>query len=121
MAQGRGISAIMLLFCMLVLYSEIAHAKTYVVGGRAGWTSNMTTWHEKNFRAGDTLLFIYNSSQHNVVKVDEAGYNSCSASTGSKTYQSGHDFIQLDPGSSYFICTFPGQCEAGMKFAVIAT
>ncbi|TKY71321.1 Basic blue protein [Spatholobus suberectus] len=121
MAQGRGISAIMLLFCMLVLYSEMAHAKTYVVGDAAGWTFNMTAWpHGKLIMADDILVFNYNSSNHNVVIVDAAGYSSCSASTRSKTYQSGHDHIQIVRGSSYFICTFPGHCQAGMKIAINA-
>ncbi|RDX93234.1 hypothetical protein CR513_24533, partial [Mucuna pruriens] len=114
MAQGSGI---MLLFCILVLYSEMAHASTYVVGGREGWSFSISTWNTTNYRA----VFYYNSSLHNVVTVDEGGYNSCSTSPESKTYESGNDSIKLAPGTTYFICTFPGHCQAGMKYAAIAT
>ncbi|TKY71322.1 Basic blue protein [Spatholobus suberectus] len=129
MAQGRGISAMMILFFMLVLYSEMAQANTYVVGDAAGWTFNMTSWpNGKSFRAGDILVFNYNPSYHNVVIVNAAGYNSCSAShdnshsasNGSKAYQSGHDHIPLARGANYFICSFPGHCPANMKIAVNA-
>ncbi|XP_020221931.1 basic blue protein [Cajanus cajan] len=121
MAQGRGISAIVMVFYMLVVSSEMAHAKSFVVGDAAGWTFKMTNWTSgKTFKAGDTLEFNYNPSIHNVVVVDEAGYNSCSASKGSKKYQSGHDHINLAKGGNYFICTFPGHCQADMKIAVNA-
>ncbi|XP_020220178.1 basic blue protein [Cajanus cajan] len=122
MAKERGIGAVsVIVFCMLMLYSEMAHASTYVVGGRTGWTFNMTAWVKGTYKAGDKLLFYYNATQHNVVMVDEAGYNSCTASKGSKTYQSGRDYIELAKGSTYFICTFPGHCQDhGMKVAALA-
>ncbi|WVY92862.1 hypothetical protein V8G54_031950 [Vigna mungo] len=95
MVQGRGISATMVVLCMLGVFSEMAHATTYVVGGSiGGWAFNMTGWPTgKNFKTGDIL-------------VDEAGYNSCTAAPGAKTYQSGHDSITLAKGTTYFICTF---------------
>ncbi|XP_027339407.1 basic blue protein-like [Abrus precatorius] len=121
MVQGRGSSATMLLFCALVLCSVMAHATTFQVGDAAGWTFNTVNWPDgKTFKPGDTLVFSYSPAAHNVVKVDEAGYNSCTASEGSKTYQSGNDTIKLCPGKSFFICTFPGHCQGGMKIAVNA-
>ncbi|KAG5016071.1 hypothetical protein AAZX31_08G182600 [Glycine max] len=122
MAQGRGI---LLLLCMLVLYSvsEMAHAKTYMVGGEFGWnyTVNMTTWpNGKSFRTGDILVFYY-ITYDNVVIVDEAGYNSCRAPKGSITYRSGNDHIALARGPNYFICTNQDHCSLnGMKIAVNA-
>lgn len=45
-----------LLVCFLVLFSEMAHAATYTVGGPGGWTLNTVGWPKgKRFRAGDTL------------------------------------------------------------------
>ena len=45
-----------LLLCLLVLHSEMAHAATYTVGGAGGWTFNTVGWPKgKRFRAGDTL------------------------------------------------------------------
>ncbi|XP_014517503.1 basic blue protein-like [Vigna radiata var. radiata] len=122
MVQGRGISATMVVLCMLGVFSEMAHATTYVVGGHTGgWAFNMTGWPTgKNFKAGDILVFNYNPQYHNVVTVDETGYNSCTAAPGSKTYQSGHDSITLAKGTTYFICTFFGHCEAKMKIAATA-
>jgi len=36
MAQGRGLSAMFVLLCVLVLLSEMSHATTYVVGDDKG-------------------------------------------------------------------------------------
>jgi len=57
MGLGRGSAVVLLLsLCFLVLYSEMAHAATYTVGGSAGWTFNSVGWTKgKRFRAGDTL------------------------------------------------------------------
>ncbi|XP_061337217.1 basic blue protein-like [Gastrolobium bilobum] len=124
MAQGRGTSAmitLMLLFCMLMLHSKMAHANTYKVGDTGGWSLDAFYWPKgKSFRAGDILVFQYNSALHNVVVVDEAGYNACSTPKGGNVYHSGNDQIQLVKGMNYFICNFPGHCEGGMKIAVNA-
>ncbi|WVY92866.1 hypothetical protein V8G54_031954 [Vigna mungo] len=105
---------------MLVLCSDMAHATNYVVGGRDGWSTNASSWSGKVFKTGDKLLFVYDATKHNVVVVDQGGYNSCSAPAGSKTYQTGHDYIQLLKGLSYFISSFPGDCQAGTKFSCTA-
>ncbi|KAK7331639.1 hypothetical protein VNO80_28376 [Phaseolus coccineus] len=99
MVVGRGISATMVVLCMLGVLSEMAHATTYVVGGHiGGWAFNITDWpNGKKFKGGDIL-----------------------APPGSKMYQSGHDSITLDSGITYFICTSYGHCEAKMKMAVNA-
>ncbi|URE46628.1 Basic blue protein [Musa troglodytarum] len=122
MAQGRG-SAVALglaLLCLLI-HSEIANAATYVVGDSGGWTFNVAGWPSgKRFRAGDVLVFRYNPSDHNVVAVTAAGYGGCSAPRGSRVYTSGNDRITLARGTRYFICSFAGHCQAGMKIAVTA-
>ncbi|RWW22715.1 hypothetical protein BHE74_00043069 [Ensete ventricosum] len=65
-------------------------------------------------------VFKYGQGAHNVVVVDADGYNSCKAKSGSKTYTSGNDKITLAKGTSYFICSFPGHCDAGMKIKIVA-
>lgn len=64
-------------------------------------------------------VFNYDPTYHNVMIVDEDGYNSCKAPGGSKLYHSGHDQIQVDKGVT-FICISYGHCEAGVKIAVNA-
>ncbi|KAJ8475939.1 hypothetical protein OPV22_019666 [Ensete ventricosum] len=122
MAQGRGsVVALGLALLCLLLHSEVAEAATYVVGGNSGWTFNVAGWPRgKSFRAGDVLLFNYNPSVHNVVAVRAAGYNSCSAPRGSRVSTSGKDRITLARGTNYFICSFAGHCQSGMKIAVTA-
>ncbi|CAL9762465.1 unnamed protein product [Musa acuminata subsp. burmannicoides] len=122
MAQGRGsVVALGLALLCLLIHSEVAEAATYVVGGNSGWTFNVASWPRgKSFRAGDVLVFNYNPSVHNVVAVSAAGYNSCSAPKGSRVYTSGKDRITLARGTSYFICSFAGHCQSGMKIAVTA-
>ncbi|KAK7246967.1 hypothetical protein RIF29_41840 [Crotalaria pallida] len=124
MAQGRGncaIVALMLLFCMLAFQSEISHAASYAVGDAGGWTFNVINWpNGKIFKAGDTIVFNYNTKFHNVVVVDEAGYKACTASPGDKVYESGNDEIQLTKGPNYFLCSIPTHCDRGMKIAVFA-
>ncbi|XP_072973035.1 basic blue protein-like [Typha angustifolia] len=122
MAQGRG-SAVALglaLLCILVL-SETAESAVYTVGGGSGWTFNTAGWpNGKRFRAGDVLVFKYNPSVHNVVAVNAAGYSSCNAPRGAKIFKSGNDRITLARGRNFFICSFAGHCQSGMKIAVTA-
>ncbi|XP_027346685.1 basic blue protein-like [Abrus precatorius] len=120
MGVGRG-SAIVLLLCFLVLHSEMASAATYIVGGSGGWTFNLVGWPKgKRFRAGDTLVFNYSPAAHNVVAVNNVGYSGCTTPRGAKVYRSGKDQIRLAKGQNYFICNFPGHCQAGMKIAINA-
>ncbi|CAL4926923.1 unnamed protein product [Urochloa decumbens] len=106
-AQGRGSAArgnaaavvAMVLLCVL-LHGELAEGK--------------------RFRAGDVLVFKYSPKAHNVVPVSAAGYSSCSAPRGARALTSGNDRVTLKRGVNYFICSFPGHCQAGMKVAVTA-
>ncbi|OIV92787.1 hypothetical protein TanjilG_00921 [Lupinus angustifolius] len=123
MAQGRGNSAmiaLMLLFCTLMFHSDIAHATNFKVGDSGGWTFNVVNWPSgKTFKAGDILEFNYDTQAHNVVVVNEGGYNSCSGSSG-EVHNSGKDQLKLKQGKNYFICSKPGHCQGGMKIAVSA-
>ncbi|KAF8048695.1 hypothetical protein N665_2432s0006 [Sinapis alba] len=65
-------------------------------------------------------VFNYNPRIHNVVVVDSGGYNNCKTPGGARKYTSGKDRITLSKGQNFFICNFPGHCEAAMKIAVTA-
>lgn len=59
MSQGRGsaVLATTIMLCLVVLFHfEVAESASYVVGGRGGWTFNVSGWPKgKKFKAGDTL------------------------------------------------------------------
>ncbi|KAK8567859.1 hypothetical protein V6N13_105806 [Hibiscus sabdariffa] len=122
MAQGRcSAMAATVLLCLLSLHIESARSATFTVGGNSGWTFNAAGWTKgKRFRAGDTLVFNYNPSIHNVVAVNRAGYGACKAPKAAKVLSSGKDQIKLRKGQNYFICNYIGHCQAGMKIAVVA-
>ncbi|XP_030474816.1 basic blue protein [Syzygium oleosum] len=126
MSQGRGsasrtAAAAALMLIYLLAQAEYARAATYTVGGSSGWTFNMASWPQgKTFRAGDTLIFKYDRTLHNVVALDKGSYDSCRTPVGAKVYNSGNDRIRLAKGPNYFICNFPGHCESAMKIAVNA-
>jgi len=65
-------------------------------------------------------VFRYSPKAHNVVPVSATGYNSCAAPRGVRVLTSGNDRVTLKRGVNYFICSFPGHCQAGMKVAVTA-
>ncbi|XP_027902196.1 basic blue protein-like [Vigna unguiculata] len=126
MSQGRDsakslvLVSVICLLCLLVLL-EGANAATYTVGGPSGWTFNTDTWpNGKRFRAGDVLVFKYDSTSHNVVAVDKNGYSKCRSTAGAKVLSSGNDQIKLARGQNYFICNYPGHCESGMKISINA-
>jgi len=65
-------------------------------------------------------VFNYGPGAHDVTVVDANGYKSCDPSKASKKYSSGHDEITLASGTTYFICSFAGHCQQGMKIAINA-
>ncbi|KAE8727216.1 Basic blue protein [Hibiscus syriacus] len=122
MVQGRcSAVAATVLLCLLSLHFESVRSATFTVGDSSGWTLNAVGWTKgKRFRAGDTLVFNYNPSIHNVVAVNRAGYSSCKAPKGAKVFSSGKDQIKLRKGQNFFICSSVGHCQSGMKIAAIA-
>lgn len=126
MAQGRGnanqaVTVAVTLLVLLLVHSEVVDAATYTVGGTGGWTFNTVGWpNGKRFRAGDVLVFKYNPSFHNVVKVDRGSYNACRTPRGAQVFKSGNDQIKLQKGPNSFICNFPSHCQSGMKITLNA-
>ncbi|KAL2477522.1 Basic blue protein [Forsythia ovata] len=125
MAEKRGsaIVATSLIMCLVVLFNcAVVEADTYIVGSASGWTFDVVGWPKgTNFKEGDILVFNYTPGTHNVVVVDESGYNRCTSPSGARVYQTGKDQIKLVKGQNYFICSFSGHCESGMKIAITAT
>ncbi|RLN12328.1 basic blue protein-like [Panicum miliaceum] len=100
-----------------------AAGATYLVGDAAGWTRNVDygQWLAgKTFHAGDTLVFKYNATYHDVVWVSKGGYRRCVVSPKGRApvYRTGYAAVRLPAGAHYFICGAPGHCQAGMKLAV---
>ena len=121
MSQGRGSAVVAAAAAVLCLMVVTAEAATYTVGGAGGWTFNSVSWPKgKRFRAGDILVFNYSPQAHNVVSVNKAGYDSCTAQAGARVFSSGKDQIKLVKGQNFFICSLPGHCGSGMKIAVTA-
>ncbi|CAL0322638.1 unnamed protein product [Lupinus luteus] len=124
MSNGRSNSAMlasMLLFLMLVFYSEMVHAKTYSVGDESGWTYNLTDWIQgKHFKIGDRVVFKYDPRKHDVVAIigNKYAYDECTTPPKTIVYDTGNDEFLLSGGVNYFISKIPGQCEAGLKFAI---
>uniref|UniRef100_A0A0D9W1G0 Plantacyanin n=1 Tax=Leersia perrieri TaxID=77586 RepID=A0A0D9W1G0_9ORYZ len=120
MAGGRGSAAVAVVACVLLAH-QAAEAAVFTVGDRGGWGMGAGSWaNGKKFKAGDVLVFKYDSSAHNVVAVNAAGYKGCTTPGGARVYKSGSDRVTLARGANYFICNFPGHCQAGMKIAVNA-
>ncbi|URE13649.1 Plastocyanin-like domain [Musa troglodytarum] len=93
----------------------------YKVGDAAGWTimgsPNYTAWAlSKKFEVGDTIVFEYNKSFHDVLEVSKADYRSCNAASPIATFATGNDSITIKTtGHHYFICGIPGHCGGGQK------
>ncbi|XP_039066902.1 chemocyanin-like [Hibiscus syriacus] len=106
MAQERG-SAIMcmtVMLCMMVCF-KTSFATTFMVGDASGWGFGVNNWpNGKSFKAGDVLA-----------------YEACKVPLSAPAFKTGDDLITLNKGDNYFLCGFPGHCEAGMKIAVRAT
>ncbi|XP_062181808.1 mavicyanin-like [Phragmites australis] len=101
----------------------MASAATYNVGEPGGsWDlqTNYANWvSSKRFHPGDQIVFKYSPQAHDVLEVNEAGYDSCSTSNPIATHNSGNDAIALtSPGTRYFICGFPTHCTNGMKLKI---
>ncbi|XP_044494495.1 mavicyanin-like [Mangifera indica] len=99
----------------------------YKVGDSAGWTVvgnvDYNKWAStKNFHVGDVIVFSYNNQFHNVKQVTHKDFKSCNATSAMAVYTSGSDSITLNnTGHHYFMCGFPGHCEAGQKVDIMVT
>ncbi|CAO2162974.1 unnamed protein product [Urochloa humidicola] len=111
------------LLALLVAVScaAAASAASFTVGDGQGWKigPDYSTWASgKTFNVGDTLLFNFGTGSHDVAEVDKSGYDGCSGSGASNTINNGPATVTLTAGTHYYICTFTGHCDGGMKLAV---
>ncbi|KAJ6828108.1 chemocyanin precursor [Iris pallida] len=109
MAQGRGSAgayiAVVAMLC--VVNFHVANSAVFTVGDGGGWTFSSGSWTSgKRFRAGDVLVFNYNSAVHNMVPVSAAGYKRCAAPSSANVLSSGNDRVTLSKGTNYFICSY---------------
>ncbi|CAN1120591.1 Blue copper protein [Linum perenne] len=99
---------------------------TYTVGNTMGWTipqggaSAYSTWAANNsFAVGDILVFNFAVGAHDVTKVTKANYDSCTGTNPLMTSTTSPARVTLNSsGEHYFICNFPGHCNAGQKVTV---
>uniref|UniRef100_A0ACD5XYQ9 Uncharacterized protein n=1 Tax=Avena sativa TaxID=4498 RepID=A0ACD5XYQ9_AVESA len=99
----------------------LAGATDHIVGANRGWNPNInyTLWSgNQTFYVGDLISFRYQKGTHNVLEVNQTGYDNCTMAGVAGNWTSGKDFIPLnEPGRHFFICG-NGLCQAGMKVAV---
>ncbi|BFI29754.1 hypothetical protein MPTK2_3g05570 [Marchantia polymorpha subsp. ruderalis] len=96
-------------------------AEVYNVGDGGGWTTdtNYTQWAAQyTFREGDTIVFLYSRGSHDVLRVNQRDFLTCSASTPIETDASGETAFQLRAGGYYFICGFPEHCRSQQRVYV---
>ena len=63
--------------------------------------------------------FNYSPYSYDVALVEEEGYNRCKLGKNPIIYNTGHDYIQVPEGPSYYICSLNDLCSRGMKVAII--
>ncbi|KAL8214945.1 hypothetical protein R6Q57_004394 [Mikania cordata] len=124
MLKPRLLFSVILITTIESVFMKAVMGEVYNVGDFEGWTnlidSGYASWaSSKKFRVGDTLLFHYNLTNHNVMQVNQHDFRSCNVTAPWRTFKTGNDsFIIKAPGHYYFICSFPGHCEAGQKLDV---
>ncbi|KAF3327576.1 Early nodulin-like protein 1 [Carex littledalei] len=65
--------------------------------------------------------FSYSSSQHDVLEVTQANFDSCTTSNPIATHTDGNTVVTLSAvGTRYFICGITGHCSGGMKVQINA-
>ncbi|KAL9167346.1 hypothetical protein ABFS82_05G091000 [Erythranthe guttata] len=116
-------SAFLITMIIALAVAPAAFATDYTVGDDSGWKLgvNYTEWAEgKNFRVGDTIMFMYKSGAHNVMKVNGSDFQKCASSNETAVpLTTGNDVIPLaTPGKKWYICTVGEHCSKGMKLVI---
>ncbi|XP_073132198.1 umecyanin-like [Henckelia pumila] len=106
-----------------------AAAATYTVGDSLGWRvpqggpSTYENWASQYvFKVGDVLVFEFVTGAHDVAKVTQDSYGTCSATNPISVFTTGPANVVLNAtGDHYFFCTFGRHCSLGQKLAVSVT
>ncbi|GAB2281084.1 hypothetical protein Dimus_015693, partial [Dionaea muscipula] len=128
--EGAVSLEISMVLGVIAIFQPVCMQEVYKVGDSQGWTSiiphpNYSQWAaSKTFHIGDVIIFQYNRDFQNVMQVSRVEYKSCDIKDPIATYYSGNDSITIrSPGHYFYICSFPGHCQAGQKvdFRVLKT
>ncbi|KAK2648311.1 hypothetical protein Ddye_015800 [Dipteronia dyeriana] len=117
----------LLAFLMMTALLGVSMASVYKVGDSAGWTMmgnvDYGKWAStKNFHSEDVIAYEYNNEYHNVKQVTHEDFQSYNVGSPIAVYSSGSDSISLKKtGHYYFLCGYPGHCQAGQKVDVLVT
>ncbi|XP_075516170.1 umecyanin-like [Primulina tabacum] len=106
-----------------------AAAATYTIGDTLGWrippdgSSTYENWSSQHvFRVGDVLVFEFATGTHDVAKVTEDSYGTCSGTNPISIFTTGPTNVILNAtGDHYFLCTLGRHCSLGQKLAVRVT
>ncbi|XP_062114683.1 blue copper protein 1a-like [Humulus lupulus] len=114
---------LLILAIATILLPSIAVATEYVVGGDAiGWKPNFnyTDWaKDKMFMVGDTLVFKYDPTKHDVYKVNGTAFSECVTPPGAEVLKSGNDIVTLkSAGNKWYLCSTLGHCANGQKLKI---
>ncbi|XP_057415454.1 mavicyanin-like [Lotus japonicus] len=128
MARNMTTLLLALLAATTLFHSSSAQTR-HVVGDSTGWTiptsgaSFYTNWAaNKSFCVGDTLVFNYAASAHNVEEVTKEKYDSCNSTSPIATYTTPPVTVTINKtGAHYFICGAPGHCLGGQKLSINVT
>ncbi|CAN1186158.1 DExH-box ATP-dependent RNA helicase DExH9 [Linum perenne] len=99
-------------------------ATQYVVGDRDGWNIGVDyrAWAEgKKFFVGDTLVFNYASTTHNVMKVNGTDFKACTKPlNGPPPLTPGKDKIPLlTSGRKWYICGVADHCASASELSSV--
>nr|KJB44409.1 hypothetical protein B456_007G251100 [Gossypium raimondii] len=114
----------LVIFAIVALKTPaISLATDFVVGDDDRWKLGIKyeDWAKgKQFFVGDTLVFKYNATVHNVYKVKGDNFKSCTVpSNNSLGSFTGNDTIKLaTTGNKWYICGVNGHCDGGMKLKI---
>lgn len=110
------------LMALLLAVSRISMGVLHKIGDSAGWAvignpNFYGKWASARvFQLGDTILFEYDPKAHSVLEVSRSKFHGCDTTSPLTTYSTGNDTVKLkNAGHFYYICGFPGHCQAGQK------
>ncbi|KAK9910682.1 hypothetical protein M0R45_034634 [Rubus argutus] len=109
--MARNTSALAVIALFVVVFPSMVLATQYIVGDDQGWDSGVDyySWmNGKTFHVGDSLVFNYDPSLHNVVVAANSDvYENCGTSPNFGIWDSGNDVFTLPTkGTYYFLCQY---------------
>ncbi|CAI8593382.1 unnamed protein product [Vicia faba] len=116
-----AVKALIVIVFTSILFFRCVCGANHTVGGASGWdlNANMHDWSSTTtFNVGDDLVFSY-TPLHDVVEVNQRGYDTCTIANAIATYNTGETVIHLfSEGTRYFVCGRLGHCQMGLKLEV---